>query len=202
MKHLTFSLFIFCSILIIQTGIISIFTESLPNQFEFTLINNLEYFFELFNSNPSSAISVLLIHKPIFIIHSIDKLTDNQTWGFYLMPISTIMLLVLAMLITWIKQLSPAPKIWTWLILASVILSVSVFYLRVQTCCTANPSWLLEVILLSLIYNPILNSAFWQDIYLLITPWFTVIQLLMISSALMIFYTCIVSCQKTNQKNI
>ena len=202
MKYLVHSLTIFSSILLIETGIISIVTWSFPNHIEFTLIHNLVFFFELFTSNPLAAIDLLFVNNPVFIIQSIDILNDNQIWGIYLMPISIITLFALSVFVTWIKHLSPSPGIWRWLLLASAILSISVFYLKIQTCCTTNPSWALEIMLLSRIYNPVLNAIFWQDMYLLVTPWFKAIQLAMVSGSLLIFYMCISSCQSNKQKNL
>jgi len=200
MKYLTHSLVIFASILLIETGIISLATWSLPNQIEFALLHNLKFFFELFSSNPSAAIDLLFIYKPVLIIQRIDPLSNSQAWGIYVMPISTITLLILALFITWMKHSSSSPRLWAWLFLASILLSASVFYLRAQVCCTVNPAWLLDVILLSRIYNPVLNSVYWQDIYLLITPWFKTIQLLMATVSLLILYLCFTSSQSSRHK--
>jgi len=196
MKYLAHSLVIFTSLLLIETAIISLATWSLPNQIEFALLHNLRFFFELFSSNPSTAVDLLFIYKPVLIIQKIDPLSSSQAWGIYIMPISTITLLTLALFITWMKHSSSSPRSWSWLFLASILLSVSVFYLRIQACCTVNPAWLLDVVLLSRIYNPMLNSVYWQDIYLLITPWLRTIQLFMASISLLILYLCFTSSQK------
>jgi len=200
MKYLTHSLVIFTSILLIETGIISLATWSLPNQIEFALLHNLTFFFELFSSNPSTAVDFLFIYKPVLIIQRIDPLSNSQAWGIYIMPISTITLLTLCLFITWMKHSSSSPRLWFCLFLASILLSVSVFYLRAQACCTVNPAWLLDVILLSRIYNPVLNFDYWQDIYLLIMPWLKTIQLLMASVSLLILYLCFTSSQNNRHK--
>lgn len=200
MKYLAHSLVIFTSILLIETGIISLTTWSLPNQIEFALVHNLKFFFELFSSNPSAAANLLFIYKPVLIIQRIDPLSNSQAWGIYVMPISTITLLTLSLFITWMKHSSSSPRSWNWLFLASIMLSISVFYLRIQACCTVNPVWLLDVILLSRIYNPLLDSIYWQDIYLLITPWFKTIQLLMATVSLLILYLCFTSSQSSRHK--
>jgi len=195
MKYLIQSLSLFTGIVFIEAGLLSLITWSLPNQVDFTLGENLSFFFELFSSNPSAALDLILIHKPVIVIQRIDSLSSSQVWGLYFMPITVLTLLLLAVFLTWIKQTSPVPRIWGWICLSAILLSISVFYLRVQSCCTASPSWLLEVMILSRVYSPLLDTIFWQDVYMLILPWLKSIQLLIASSSLLIFYLC-VSTQK------
>jgi len=195
MKYLIQSLSLFTGIVFIEAGLLSLITWSLPNQIDFTLRENLPFFFELFSSNPSTALDLILIHKPVIVIQRIDTLSNSQIWGLYLMPITVLTLLLLAAFLIWIKQTSTVLHIWGWMTLSTILLSFSVFYLRVQSCCTANPSWLLEVMILSRVYSPLLDTIFWQDVYMLILPWLKSIQLLIASSSLLIFYLC-VSTQK------
>jgi len=188
---------LFAGIVLIETALLSLITWNLPNQIDFTLGQNLSFFFELFSSSPSTALDIILVHKPVIVIQRIDTLSNSQVWGLYLMPITILILLLLAVLAIWIKQTSPMPRIRAWVYLSAFLLSISVFYLRVQTCCTANPSWLLEVLILSRIYSPLLDTLFWQDIYILILPWLKTVQLIIASGSLLILYLCF-----STQKNI
>lgn len=167
---------------------VSIATQSLPNQVKFEFINNFDVFITLFDLNVINAIQLFFIQKPIIIIQNIDLISSTQTWGIYIMPISFVFLFILAAVLSIFKKRGLLQKNVIWLCVACFMFIVSVFYLRVQACCTSNPAWLFDVLLLSRIYNPELDAFYWQDIYLFISPLFESMQIILAVSSLLMLY--------------
>ena len=196
-KALISTLFILVFILSIEVFSISLFTLSMPNQLVFTAYDNFSFYISLFNANPAMAIELSLIKNPIFIVQRLDELQTSQVWGVYIMPINIITLLLLSLYISSIKKMNINPASWIWVFLASFILIVSMFYLRIQTCCTSAPTWVLDIWLFSQVSNPLADTALWQKIYILISDHFTLIQFsLALSSAAILLIIYISSLHK------
>lgn len=189
-RYFVASLAVFTGIIFIETGITSLITQSLPNQFQFTVIENFNFYSNLFYINPAAALRLVLIENPVFVIQNFDGQASTQIWGIYFMPISLITLYMLSIFIVFIKKQEPSFNTGVWLCLASIILLFAVFYFRIESCCTSHPSWLLNVWLLSKVYNPLLDSIFWQDIYVLLSPWLPLMQFFMAAVSLLILFIC------------
>jgi len=172
----------------VEIAALSLVTFSLPNQINFEFLYNLEIYSQLFYSNPASTLNLLLINKPVLIIQKVNDLGDAQLWGIYIMPVTVIAWLAASVFFVQLKKISPSMNIIGWMVGASLMLIISVFYLRIQTCCTESPAWLLDVMILSRVFNPLLNSGFWQDVYISVSPWFKLMQLFFAGSAVLIFY--------------
>ena len=185
----------------VEVIVLSLVTFSFPNQLDFEFINNFELYSQLLFSNPVTALKLLLINKPVFIIQKVNDLGDAQLWGVYIMPITVITWLAVSIFFVQIKSLSPPRNIIGWLVGASLLIILSVFYLRIQECCTESPAWVLDVMILSRVFNPLHNSSFWQDVYLNVSPWFKIMQLFFLSSAVLVFYFSYIMSQSNNKKN-
>lgn len=188
MKYIIYAGITLMMFMAVEVTVLSLVTFSLPNQISFELINNLEIYSQLFHANPIIAFKVLLINNPVFIIQKVNDLGDTQLWGVYIMPITVITWLAASVFFVQIKKVSPPLNIIWWIAGASVLLIMSVFYLRIQACCTESPAWFLDVMILSRVFNPLVNSGFWQDVYLNVSPWFKTMQLFFLAAAMVLFY--------------
>jgi len=181
-------------IILLEIVLVVVATFSLPNQVDFVLIQYFRLYVDLFFTNPLTAMG-LLMHKPLVIIQKIDAQTSTQIWGVYIMPLSAMVLVALSVFVARLGKMSPPLNIWIKIISASSLLCLSVFYLRVQACCSENPAWLLDVMMLSRVFNPLLNSDYWQDIYLLISPWFNAMQISLAAISLIVLYLSFNACK-------
>jgi len=172
----------------VEVAVLSLVTFSLPNQIKFEFIYNLDIYSQLFYSNPVSVIKILLVNKPVLIVQKVNELGGTQLWGVYIMPVTVIAWLAVAVFFVQLQKTSPSWKIFGGLVVACLMLIISVFYLRIQTCCTESPAWILDVFILSRVFNPLLNSVFWQDVYLNVSPWFKLMQLFFLGFAILGFY--------------
>ena len=181
-------LLIFFSTILIEVFFVSIFTQSIPNQLKFTFIENIDFYIDLLSSNPSMAFKLILIDNPVFIVQRLDELKSSQIWGVYFMPINIITLLVLSLYISRAKKLEMNSYQWSGIWFASIILIFSMLYLRIQTCCTSGPTWLLEIWIFSQVNDPLGNVAMWQNLYIKLIDIFTLIQFFIASIGATIIY--------------
>ncbi len=179
---------LFLSIITIELLFLSLATSQMPNQINIEIFNNLALYSHLLQSNPLTILNLLLFEKPVVIIQRMDSLGTTQVWGFYIMPITFISLLTLSIMLSRLIELKMILENKHIIIPATVILCISVFYLRLQSCCTADPNWLFDVLLLVRVYDPELDTIFWQEFYMMMTNWFKPMQIFMASTALLLFY--------------
>lgn len=189
-RFLLASFMVFFGIIFLEISITSIITLSLPNQFKFTVIENFKFYSDLFAINPAAVGRLILIENPLLLVQRLDGQSSSQIWGLYLMPISILTQYMLSVFIVFIKKQNVTPYTWLWICLATVVLLFVVFYFRIQTCCTFRPTWLLNVWLLSIVYNPLLDTVFWQDVYIQLSEWLPIIQLVMAATSLLVLFLC------------
>lgn len=187
MKYLIRVSALFIMIILIESSIISAVVGSIPNNIDLVFLQNIEMFTGLFNVNPAVAIKLILINQPLLVIEKIDVSTGLQLWGLYVMPVS-LMLSALCLFLILLPVERLTRHQWYWIVSSSVCLLISIIYLRVQACCTANPAWLVDVILLSRVFNPEFNNIFWQQAYLMTSPWLSPLQSVLASASLMGLY--------------
>jgi len=188
MKYLIRVSALFIMIILIESSIISVVVGSIPNNIDLLFLQNIEMFAGLFNVNPAVALKLILINKPLLVIEKIDVSTGLQLWGLYVMPVSALILSALCLFLILLPVKRLTRHQWYWIVSSSVCLLISIIYLRVQACCTANPAWLVDVILLSRVFNPESNNVFWQQAYLMTSPWLSPLQSVLASASLMGLY--------------
>jgi len=174
----------------LEVIILTLATGYFPNQFELEIFNNLSMYLGLLKSSPLTILNLLLIQKPFIIIQNTDITEGTQIWGLYIMPITFITLVALSIMVAKLRLIDGYLTKKYWILLASTLLTLSVFYLRLQSCCSASPNWVFDVFLLVRVFDPTLDTMFWQDVYLFMTPWFKSLQFIVATSALLLFYKC------------
>jgi len=197
MRFLILTFGIFTAIILLETIIVGLISLSLPNSLTFELIQNIGMYWDLFSTNPSIAFS-LFVQQPLVIIQKIDFHSGTQLWGIYIMPLTVMVLLGLSAFVVFLGKVVLMPNIWPRVLSASILLCAAIFYLRVQVCCSEDPAWLLDVMLLSQVFDPLTNTAHWQEIYLALAPWFSRIQIGMVVVALTVLYISFSSTRSSN----
>ena len=189
LKTLSSSIFILVFILFLEILFVSIYTLSVPNQLVFTALDNFDFYSNLLSVNPVMAIEIAFIGNPVFIVQRLDQLQVNQIWGVYFMPVNVLVLFLLSLYISIVKKAAMSQLQWVWTFLAASILMFSMFYLRIQTCCTSGPTWLLDIWLFSQVSSPLADTALWQEIYIQLSGHFTLIQWVIAAIAVIVLYS-------------
>lgn len=189
LKTLSSSIFILVFILFLEILFVSIYTLSVPNQLVFTALDNFNFYSNLLSVNPAMAIEIAFIGNPVFIVQRLDQLQGNQIWGVYFMPVNILVLFLLSLYISIVKKVEMTLLQWIWILLAASILLFSMFYLRIQTCCTSGPTWLLDIWLFSQVSSPLADTALWQEIYIQLSGHFTLIQWGIAAIAVIVLYS-------------
>jgi len=199
MKFVSTAIFSFLFIIFLELIFIVMATGHMPNQVDLEIFNNLSMHLNLLKINTLTMLNFLIFQKPVIIIQNVDSLGTTQVWGFYIMPITFITLVALSIIIARIIQIEDYFRLKYWILLATAFLAFSVFYLRLEACCTAEPNWILDVMLLVRVYDPTLDTLFWQETYLFMTSWFKPMQFIMALIALLLFYKCFLSLKRGNK---
>ncbi len=200
MKYIFYACVLAVIFVLVEVVAVSVATLSMPNSIEFELLNNFNMFVMLIKANPVSAFELFILSQPILIIQNISETAGTQIWGVYIMPVSIILWLVMSVFFVYLK-ITPVSGNTCWLMLVgSALLMIATFYLRVQACCTEKPSWLVDVIILSRVFNPLQNSTVWQDIYLSVSPWFQIMQLTTLITGAVVLYLAYLLVNRNNIK--
>lgn len=200
MKYLVQILVVFIALVILCVAAVAVANQGLPNQSTFTYLDNMAMYWNLLFVNPFTAFK-LLLQNPVFIVQKIitvgnNPLLSSQIWGVYIMPLTAILITALSVFIVYMKSRLVRLNIWMGLMGSSAVLCASVLYVRVQACCTENPSWVFDVMILSRVFNPLLNSDYWQNVYLAMSPWFNIMQITMMSISILLLYLCFRASEK------
>lgn len=198
LKTLISTLLVLIAMICVEVLLVSLFTLSMPSQFVFTALDNFSLYMSLMSANPTMAIELALLSNPIFIVQRLDVLQTSQVWGVYFMPVNIIALFLLALLLNLFKKIKINLTQWLWVIFATAVVMFSMFYLRLQTCCTSGPTWLLDLWLFSQVSDPLVDSSMWQDIYINLVGHFTLIQFLI--SFIGIAILCVVYITATHKR--
>jgi len=177
LKTLISTLLVLILMICVEVLSVSLFTLSMPTQLVFTALDNFSLYISLMSANPAMAIELALISNPLFIVQRLDALQTSQVWGVYFMPVNIIALFLLALSLNVFKNIKINLSQWLWVSFASSVVMFSMFYLRLQTCCTSGPTWLLDLLLFSLVSDPLVNTSMWQEIYIKLVDYFTLIQI-------------------------
>jgi hypothetical protein len=195
---------LFCFILL-EALLVSVYAESLPNKLSITIIENFGFYINLLSVNQEMAARFMLIDNPVFIVQRLDEQKIVQFWGLYIMPVNIVILYSISLFIVGLKNKGLSAYSWGGIWGASFVLMCSIFYMRIQTCCTSDPTWIFEIWLFSQISNPFLDSGFWQEMYIQLSGWFAVIQFSLVFISIgvlfLIYYMNVVSKKNSSEIN-
>ena len=178
---------LFC-IIAAESIILSIALQGIPNDIQFTAVDNFGFYIDLFSVNPSAAFKLALIDNPVFIFQQLSEVDNSQIWGLYFMPIQIVSFIALSFLTIRAINLKFNAYRWSQFFIASSLLLFAILYLRVQTCCTSSPRWGFDIWLISQITDPQLNQVFWENIYTQLAEHFTLIQFCIATTGLISLY--------------
>ena len=187
-KTTVLSLLIFVAITVIGFLMASALTQSLPNDFKIPIIENFTFYTQLMQINPLITLRQVLIDNPVIISQRLDVDGKQQIWAAYIMPINILINIGLSVLYVKTYKLNFNSCKWAVICLASLLLTLSLFYMKIQACCSSRASWLGELAVLYQINNPFSDTAFWQNIYIELSNGFIILQSILLVSAFVLFY--------------
>jgi hypothetical protein len=161
-------------LLILTTGFV-IDSFSLP------ILNNLDFLWLLLKNNPWSG-ALELISQPVFILGHANESSDGYLVALYYYPISSLLHLGLARLITarFLKYRSQFFR--PMFITGCILLLVSINYVWLASCCGATPGWTLETMFLDYAFStpgyPVDRMPLYEALYNWMQPLQFVIMVL------------------------
>ena len=179
---------IFVSLLAIETTLLAVCVGHAPNAISLPLFEQLPLLATLWGSNPAAALSVTA-QQAVFVVQHRPTATGLPTWGIYYYPLTlAVHLLIAFMASSYFTR--PINRRWQIhaFVYGAALLGLSVSYVRLASCCTVGPRWVLDVLLLSQALDPMRAALSWHQLYTHVEPLLPWIQVVMAISSAMLLY--------------
>jgi hypothetical protein len=185
MKYLKLAVFTalsLCILLCIEALLLMLTTGTVVNTFAMPIFNNLDFLWLLLKNNPWNGF-LELISQPVFILGHAQATAGDYLVALYYYPISSLLHLGLAWLITTCFLNCRAQLVRPLFITGSILLLVSINYVWLAGCCGAAPGWTLDTILLNYMLSaqgyPVTRMELYETIY----GWMQPVQLVVMALA-------------------
>ena len=166
-NHIPLTVLLFKLPLVLETILVSIFEQAVPNTIYSPLLDKLAILPDMFSSNVLQSTKLVVFDIHLLAIQSVQS--AEVVWGVYWSLSDIVLLAVTAVLLsTVVGQWQSFDRKQKWYLVLSAVLCWSVlFELWLSGCCTAGPDWWVEVVFLSKAYlsNPYIDTINWQGIY-------------------------------------
>ena len=168
-------------LMLCETLLISVFTGHLPTNISFLLLDKFDFFIEFLRDVPVDALTLIFVDKPLFVIASMQKDPVTAIWGLHYYGYTLIIHLLVAFIFSHVMTSSKSVELnWrAFPVLGSVLLIFSSLFLYLSSCCSVGGNWILETMLLAIIFDPVTASDAILDLYTVIEGGFIWLQTVM-----------------------
>lgn len=164
-------------------------TGTLINSVTAPIFNNLDFLWLLLKSNPWSGL-LELIAQPVLIIGHAQPSKDGYLAALYYYPISGLLHIGFALLLTSCFRKNRSQGIHPLFILASLLFLISINYVWLAGCCGATPGWTLDTMFLNYALSTQGYARAGMEYYEMIYRWSLPVQAsLMILAAALLWKT-------------
>jgi len=166
-------------------------TGRVPNTLSLPVYDQWPLLLTLWGSNPAAALSVTAQQAIILIEHRASDVAV-QVWGIYYFPITLAAYAVIAWFgsILYNRTHASSPHKSAALVCGASLLALSATYIRLASCCTVNPRWSVDLMLLAQALDTTGAWLDWQAVYRLIEPLLPSTQVLMaIGGATLLYWS-------------
>ncbi|HCU53884.1 MAG TPA: hypothetical protein DIC36_06260 [Gammaproteobacteria bacterium] len=168
---------VFAGLTAVEVMLLVISTGYLPNAVTAPIVEQFAFLVTLWNSNPSAALPLIAQQPMLLIAHSASP-GGVPIWGIYYFPLSFLVHVALALLAAWSWRRGAGHRRELGLLVAGgVALAFAVSAIRLSSCCTGGPRWVLEVWLLALAFDPTRTLLDWSAVIVSLEPFFPSMQL-------------------------
>jgi len=165
------------SIVCIEMLVLMFTTGTVVNTFDQPIFNNLDFLWLLIKSNPWNGF-LQLIEQPVLIIGHTGAATNDYLVALYYYPVSSLLHLGLALLITTRILKYPTLAIRAQFIIGCVLFLLPINYVWLAGCCGAKPGWTLDTLFLNFVLSTDGSPITHMDIYEVAYGWMHTLQLI------------------------
>jgi hypothetical protein len=170
------ALAVFVGLAAVEATLLTMATGHWPNAITAPIVEQFAFLATLWNSNPSAALPLIAQQPVLLIAHSASP-GSVPIWGIYYFPLSFITHAAVAVLLAWAWHRTAGHRRAYGLWVTGVVgLLFAVSYIRLSSCCTGGPRWLLEVWLLALAFDPTRTLLDWSAIIVSLERFFPAMQ--------------------------
>lgn len=182
---------ILITLLVLEILVATVLIGSLPTDIFIYPFRRFDFYQILWQSSPWATVKLLLVEKAILIVEQRDNTGGIQLWGMFFFTTNLLLHGSVALLagVGWTSgRFRTLNKPMMQFAFGIFFLILASSYVRVATHCGPEPGWIVDVWLLSYVYDP-LASPNWSDIYQSVERLFVPTQtLLLIVGALLMFH--------------
>ena len=168
MHGVALGLLILLILIALETLVMSWLVGSAPTESYVFLFRNSTFIKIIWASNAWETLKLLTTGEAVFIVEHRDAANGLQIWGLYFFMIHLLAQCAVACLagIGWVagffRRLDRALMLY---VSGALLLIFATSYVRLASCCTTGPGWLVDVWLLSLVFDPTPSMLDWQGVY-------------------------------------
>ncbi len=164
-------------------------TGRVPNTLSLPVYDQWPLLLTLWGSNPAAALSVTAQQAIILIEHRAPDVAV-QVWGIYYFPMTLAAYAIIAWFgsIVFDRTLASSPHKSAALVSGAALLALSATYIRLASCCTVNPRWSVDLVLLAQALDTTGASLDWQAVYRIIEPLLPSVQATMAIAGAILLY--------------
>ena len=167
-------------IISVEALLLMLTTGTVINSLTLPIVNNFDFLLLLVKSNFWSGL-LELTSQPVLILGHGQATADKYLTALYYYPISSLLHIGLALLISVQLLQQPATLCRLPFIIGSVLLLVSINYVWLAGCCGAEPGWTLNTMFLNYKLSTQGSPVAYMDTYVAIYAWMQPLQIILMA---------------------
>lgn len=160
-------LIILLILLAAEIAITVILVGSLPTDIYVYPFRHSGFYKILWASNPWETISLLLVDKAVLVVEHKEPTNGIRVWGLFFYALNLLLYCVVMLLagVGWVSgRFRKMDKPLLLFTSGSFLLIFATSYVYLSSCCGAGPAWIVDVLLLARVYDPVASPG-WQGLY-------------------------------------
>jgi len=161
-----------------ETAITTLLVGSMPTDLFIYPLRHLDFYKILWASSPWETIKLLLIDKAVLVVEHRDATNGIQIWGLYYYALNMLLHCLVGLLagVGWaLGQFRKTGRPLLLFVAGSFLLIFANSHVYLASCCSAGPGWIVDVWLLSRVYDPF-ASSYWLELYQSVEGLFLITQ--------------------------
>jgi hypothetical protein len=158
---------VFLVLVMVVIVLFALLLEGPPNNAQLQAISNLDLYQVLWRDNPWETVKLVLLDEPLLVIEQVQRETGLQVWGMFYFPCTVLAYLLVSDFAAshWGDFIRSSAKQRMLFTAGVVTVLTGATYLWLAACCTSDPGWVLDTMLLAKVYTPNLGAVNWMLLY-------------------------------------
>lgn len=151
-------------LLAVEIMITVVLVGSLPTDIYVYPLRHSGFYKILWASSPWETVKLLLIDKAVLVVEHKESVNGIRVWGLFFYALNLLLHCVVTLLagVGWVSgRFRKMDKSLMLFALGSCLLIFATHYVYLSSCCGAGPAWIVDVWMLSRVYDPVASPDWW-----------------------------------------